>query len=287
MWFFDTPGTPGGGSIVERIFSRSKQPLCLGYLWNDFEMSWISLSWGKFKITILIVKYFLSKMTIWGLRAWVSKNKQKILTWKRSSFVNMRVPWLSMCQSLRRTHDSWKNNKTKIINDKYVYVCIYNGTFMSNGRYELFELYYNSLLLQFYNFGSWSQSGMKNACFKEVIPRSHKQDVCWYSTGNLSTKVWRLTSYITTISLTPLPPGMSDECWVAKNKNVSKSRPSQNCLVNFCTSKFLKALKIKLFSIHIHSKKRVQLSEAQKFAREFSYGLNFRYFSLLYWCTIY
>ena len=28
MWFFDTPGTPGAGSIVERIFLGSKQPLC-------------------------------------------------------------------------------------------------------------------------------------------------------------------------------------------------------------------------------------------------------------------
>ena len=28
MWFFDTPGTPGAGSIVERIFGGSKQPLC-------------------------------------------------------------------------------------------------------------------------------------------------------------------------------------------------------------------------------------------------------------------
>ena len=27
MWFFDTPGTPGGGSIVERMFFGSKQPL--------------------------------------------------------------------------------------------------------------------------------------------------------------------------------------------------------------------------------------------------------------------
>ena len=27
MWFFDTPGTPGGGSIVERMFFESKQPL--------------------------------------------------------------------------------------------------------------------------------------------------------------------------------------------------------------------------------------------------------------------
>ena len=32
-----------------------------------------------------------------------------------------------------------------------MYMCIYNGIFMSDGRYELFELYYNSLLLQFYN----------------------------------------------------------------------------------------------------------------------------------------
>ena len=29
MWFFDTPGTPGGASIVERIFFESKQPLWL------------------------------------------------------------------------------------------------------------------------------------------------------------------------------------------------------------------------------------------------------------------
>ena len=28
MWFFDTPGTPGGGSIAERNFLGSKQPLC-------------------------------------------------------------------------------------------------------------------------------------------------------------------------------------------------------------------------------------------------------------------
>jgi hypothetical protein len=28
MWFFDTTGTPGGGSIVERILGGSKQPLC-------------------------------------------------------------------------------------------------------------------------------------------------------------------------------------------------------------------------------------------------------------------
>ena len=27
MWFFDTPETPGGASIVERIFFESKQPL--------------------------------------------------------------------------------------------------------------------------------------------------------------------------------------------------------------------------------------------------------------------
>ena len=200
------------------------------------------------QIVILIIKrYFLSKTTIWELRDWVSKNKQKILTWKRSSFVNMRVPWLSMCQSLRRTHDSWKNNKTKIINDKYVYVCIYNGTFMSNGRYELFELYYNSLLLQFYNFGSWSHSGMRNACFKEVIPRSHRQDVCWYwQSINQSLAVVHLSRalILPPISLPTLPPGMPDEGWVAKHKKFSKSRPSQNCLVNFCTSKFLKALKI-------------------------------------------
>ena len=32
MLFFDTPGTPGGVSIVERIFSGSKQPVWLGSL---------------------------------------------------------------------------------------------------------------------------------------------------------------------------------------------------------------------------------------------------------------
>ena len=31
MWFFDTPGTPGGVSIVERMFLGSKQPVCQ---WN-------------------------------------------------------------------------------------------------------------------------------------------------------------------------------------------------------------------------------------------------------------
>ena len=39
MWFFDTPGTSGGESIVERIFFESKQPLWWGVsiLQNFFE----------------------------------------------------------------------------------------------------------------------------------------------------------------------------------------------------------------------------------------------------------
>ena len=56
-----------------------------------------------------------------------------------------------------------------------MYMCIYNGTFMSNGRYELFELYYNSLLLQFYNVQLKSIG--KEKSFKEVIQRRHRQDV--------------------------------------------------------------------------------------------------------------
>ena len=34
IWFFDTPGTPGDGSIVERKIFESKQPLCLS---NNFQ----------------------------------------------------------------------------------------------------------------------------------------------------------------------------------------------------------------------------------------------------------
>ena len=35
MWFFDTPGTPGGVSIAERIFGGSKQPVCICSLLAD------------------------------------------------------------------------------------------------------------------------------------------------------------------------------------------------------------------------------------------------------------
>ena len=125
-WLWDDFGDDFGmtlGWLLDKFWMALEFQMTLGYLWNDFEF--LSVCLGLKQIVILIVKYFLSKTTIWELRAWVSKNKQKILTWKRSSFVNMRVPWLSMCQSLRRTHDSWKNNKTKIINDKYVYVCVF------------------------------------------------------------------------------------------------------------------------------------------------------------------
>ena len=31
--------------------------------------------------------------------------------WNRSSWMNMERPWLKMCQSLRRTQDSWKKQK--------------------------------------------------------------------------------------------------------------------------------------------------------------------------------
>ena len=39
MWFFDTPGTPGGASIVERNFLGSKQPV-----WITFQ---VCLIWGS------------------------------------------------------------------------------------------------------------------------------------------------------------------------------------------------------------------------------------------------
>ena len=39
--------------------------------------------------------------------------------WNRSSWMNMERPWLKMCQSLRRTQDSWKNrNKWGITKQK-------------------------------------------------------------------------------------------------------------------------------------------------------------------------
>ena len=48
MWFFDTPGTPGGASIVERNFLGSKQPVCIPALTLPFSQWLFGLKKNSF-----------------------------------------------------------------------------------------------------------------------------------------------------------------------------------------------------------------------------------------------
>ena len=68
MWCFDTPGTPGGASIVERIFLGSKQPVWYGkwqapFLGDNIRNCWqIKIFDGTFRNNSLL--FFLGILGI-------------------------------------------------------------------------------------------------------------------------------------------------------------------------------------------------------------------------------
>jgi hypothetical protein len=60
---------------------------------------------------------------------------------------------------------------------------------------------------------------------------------------------------------------------ILSRNRVSKSRPSENSLADFCTSALLKALNLYSKKANFHA---FSIAEVEKAAREFSHGLDFR-----------
>ena len=90
MWFFDTPGTPGGGSIVERMFFESKQPLWFS---TNAEFSNLILKLAN-KGGVEIINKIITNMS--GFCAILGPNEMGVTCSNKSTmFLQKNFPFLS------------------------------------------------------------------------------------------------------------------------------------------------------------------------------------------------
>ena len=79
------------------------------------------ITWHSYAPLSLAVTNLIIKVQSWRPRLFcpnssASANGGSGTSWKRSSLVNIRVPWLRMCQSLRRTQESCKEGRLSVTN---------------------------------------------------------------------------------------------------------------------------------------------------------------------------